>query len=128
MRLYKIMEKSSNDADLLYEKVKFLSSFFPDIVEDELIFIAERTNYLRNGDPELTQILKGSVVWALTSGKQVFKTAVIHDNDNVNYFLDNMEHSDSFFYVIKLNAVELFRFYYPGSSFRVYKYIDGLEE
>jgi hypothetical protein len=128
MRLYKIMDKSSNDADLLYEKVKFLSSFFPDIIEDELIFIAERTNYLRNGDPELTQILKGSVVWALTSGKQVFKTAVIHDNDNVNYFLDNMEHSDSFFYVIKLNAVELFRFYYPGSSFRVYKYIDGLEE
>ena len=113
--------------ELLYEKVKFLSSCFDGIHEDELIFLAEKIKDARNGPAPSVQPINEAVIWSFKSDKKDPDFTVIHENTDIDT-IGGKTSTYSFSYVLPLNAVKEFSFHYPESSFRILKYIDDNEK
>jgi hypothetical protein len=128
VKLEKVISGEADSEDLIYEKVRFLTSFLSGICEEELIFLAERTNYIKNINTDFLRQVEESVIWIVTPEKQISKVYVIHSKMNGVDFYNELKSSDSSCYVLQLNTVELFRFHYPESSFGIFKYLDEVED
>ena len=128
IRIESIISEKTDKKDLLFEKTIFLVSVFPEISEEELVFLAERISYHKNISPGAIRQLTDSVVWSLTSEAQISKIRIIYDKWNEDDNNSDLKHPDSFCYTLPLRAVELFRIYYPESSFVIFKFIESVEE
>lgn len=128
IRLKEITERGYERNNLIYEKVKFLSSCFPEINEEELLFPAERLKYLKSIDAVRLQEHSNSIIWSVDRAGNILQATVIYDDAGPGDIPDLSGAGAAFFYVLQLDTVELFRSHYPESSFRIFKYIDGIED
>jgi hypothetical protein len=128
-KLDKIISDETDDKELIYEKTRFLSSCFPGITEEELLFLAERMSFFRSDQTGIYSQPSGTVLWSFSDGSQNLKVFVnFNENTDLNSVIRDLRTSYSFCYVLPLNAVREFNFLYPQNSFTIFKYIDGNEE
>jgi ATP:ADP antiporter, AAA family len=120
--LEKIINKTTNERQLLFEKVLFLTRFFKGIPEDDLISLASEMKYIVTFGGETLKSGDGCIVWPLNTG-----------NDEV-YIMYNVESDipgrrfserhDLSFYILALPAIEEYHFRFPEESREILKYID----
>jgi hypothetical protein len=107
--------------EMLYEKVRFLSSIFALADEDYLLFLANSLKYLkvpeRNALPSA-----GFILWSLPAGNEA---VVINDQSEINVKIIETK-SDGGFYLLPLTAVEDFHYQYPEQSSIILNYIGNI--
>jgi hypothetical protein len=119
-----IMEK-----ELVFEKVRFLTSCFREINEDELLFLADKMLFARNDERGIYSQPSNTILWSFSSEGSEPEIFVNHEDINdPGKIARDMRTTCYFCYVLSLNSVRDFNLQYPESSFRIYKYIDNCEE
>ena len=108
--------------EMLYEKVRFLSSIFTGADEDYLLFLANSLKYLkmpeRNAFPSA-----GFILWSLSAGSEAI---LINNQSETNENITQIK-SDEGFYLLPLTAVEDFYYQYPEHSSIILNYIGIIE-
>jgi len=117
------------DKELVFEKVKFLSSCVPGVNEDELLFLSEKMAFARNDERGLYSQPSDSILWSFSNEKadpEVFIN--LEDSNDLSGVIKDIRSRCFFCYVLQLNSVNDFNFQYPESSYGIFKYIDTKEE
>ncbi len=126
-RLDDIVSGKTSENELVYEKVRFFSECFGPIHEDELIFLAEKTNCMK-GLPVLMGVLPPeSVIWTFTGSNTDPAVIVNHGVGNQPGNNVNKLKASSHCYVLPFSAIDEFVFQYPENAWRIYNYIDKNE-
>jgi hypothetical protein len=128
LKLDKIITGGTDEKELLFEKIKFLSFIFSGIPEDDLLLLAGAMKYIKIKPGELLQFADGAVIWTYFPDKVDPEVDILADG--------NLEKSDGkrfsgeniSFYVLKMEAVEVFNHNFPEWAFEIMKYIDENEE
>jgi hypothetical protein len=124
-----IITGDTDDRELTYEKTRFLSSCFPGIHEEELLYLASRMTCLRNDQTGIFSQPAGTILWSFPDDISEFRTFVnFNESTDMSSVIRDLRTSFSFCYLLPLNAVRDFSFIYPGSSWDIFKYIDDNEE
>jgi hypothetical protein len=126
-RLSKITSGEMPVGDLLFEKLKFLSTLFTDIPADELLSLAATMRYYRNTDFTLTNEFSASILWILLPDFSVAGVYTIFDGSLPLFNESQTISADSFCYLLPLTALEDFRKNYPENSFELFSYLDKQE-
>jgi len=126
LRIARIVETQKNNRDLLFEKTRFLSSVFPLLNEERLLFLAERMIYIPSVKKEEIRLLPESIIWTFTNENPP-TLRYISDKRTEEVIADLM-HAESFYYVLPLKVIELFRFYDPDDSLVIYEYLETIEK
>jgi ATP:ADP antiporter, AAA family len=127
-RLDSIVNGETNESELIFEKVKFLSSCFTAIPEEELISLAGYMGYVPDSKSGLPLLIENCILWSV-------KDQGSHDGTFI-YFYDQINGAETKFqniingayYILPLNAVEEFSYQCPEWSNIVLRYIDINEE
>ncbi|MGD0340378.1 MAG: hypothetical protein ABSA76_01540 [Bacteroidales bacterium] len=121
-RIEMFMHNEITEQEMLYEKVRFLSSLLAGIDEDYLLFLANSLKYLKV--PENNELpAEGYILWSLPSGN---KAAIISYQDETDAKIMGIK-SDEGFYLLPLSAVEDFHYQYPEQSSIILNYIENIE-
>lgn len=126
--LNNIVSGKSDDNELIFEKVKFLSGCFAGIQEDQLISMAGKMLFIKSGQYDLLNDSPEFFLWTLPQDKQKGALFTHYEGDDISNILKNAGNMNTSFYVLPMNAVEEFRFQYPESSVTILEYIDKHEE
>jgi len=117
------------EKELVYEKVRFLSSLFKGINEDELLFLADKLAFARNDQRGLYSQPSGTIMWSFSAENSEPEIFV-----NQEYITDpgriarDIRTACYYCYVLPLTTVSEFNFQHPESSFGIFEYIDKFEE
>jgi hypothetical protein len=128
-KLDRIITGEINDKELVFEKVKFLSSCFTGVNEDELLFLAEKMAFARNDQRGIYSQPSDTILWSFSNEKadpEVFIN--LEDSNDLSGVIKDIRTTCLFCYVLSLNSVNDFNFQYPESSYDIFKYIDTKEE
>jgi hypothetical protein len=128
-QLDKIIAGEITDKELVFEKVRFLTSCFKEIKEDELLFLADKMLFARNDERGIYSQPSNTIAWSFSSEKSEPEIFVNHEDiTDPGKIARDMRTTCYFCYVLSLNTVREFNFQYPESSFGIFKYIDNCEE
>jgi hypothetical protein len=128
-KLDRIISGEVNDKELVFEKVRFLSSCFIEVNEDKLLFLAEKMAFATNDQRGLYSQPYDSILWSFSSEKSDPEVFVNLDKSNdLSGVIKDIRTACYFGYVLQLNSVLDFNFQYPESSFGIFKYIDSKED
>ena len=127
-KLDKITNGESDDEELIFDKIKFLSACFEGLVEEELLSLAGAMNYMKTFQTESSLHLEDSIIWALPSDKAE-KVVYIHYSVQMEDSDDKFQGKDnSSYYILPLHAIDEFNYQFPDNSVKILKYIDKYEE
>jgi hypothetical protein len=126
LRIAPVVKDQKHIRDLLFEKIKFLSSVFPRMDEEKLLFLAERIKYIAVNSQEEIRMLPESIIWTITKENQT--TLRYISDKRIEDVIADLKQAESFCYVLPLTAIELFRFNDPEDSLVIYEYLERLEE
>lgn len=127
-RLDKIITGKADKNELLYEKVKFLSKYFTEIQEDEMLYLAGEMKYLKNFEKESLTLPEGYIIWILNGDNGTSEVHVVYYGKPDKLTGKNYEGYNFSYYYLPLFAVEEYYFRFPDKSFEILKYIDINEE
>lgn len=126
-KLEGIVSNAIVENELIFEKIKFLSSCFPGIYEDELLSLGKGLIYKNDIPDQIPASSDGSIMWCF-SERNTLSGVFMLDNDSGKDIIDDIGRKGcSSFYILNLDTLEEFRFLYPGSSWEVLRYIDNYE-
>jgi ATP:ADP antiporter, AAA family len=127
-RLDNLINRPTAKEEFLFEKVQFLSGYFGESNEDDLLSVASELKYLINFGSESVKYEEGCLIWPLNSENRGIEVHVVYKEDigriSGKYNIEN----DLSFYILPLSAVEEYHFQYPEKSQKILKYIDIHEE
>ncbi|MCX6330438.1 MAG: hypothetical protein NTZ85_13125, partial [Bacteroidia bacterium] len=115
-RLDKIISAETNQEELIYEKVRFLSSCINKISEEDLLFLAEELKFTKNIDQADSESKGGYILWSGEPGN----VEIIHESQKLSV---RQGISDKFYY-LPLSAVEEYHFNSPEQSVHILNYIE----
>jgi len=125
----KIIAAETDERELIFEKVKFLSGCFDNIDENELITLAEKTEYVKNDEKGIYSQPYNSILWSFTQDNTVPEVIVKHDDiSDIREMIKDLRAESSYCYMLPLAAIREFGFEYPENTFTILKYIDLKEE
>jgi hypothetical protein len=128
-KLDRIITGEINDNELVFEKVKFLSSCFAGVNEDELLFMAEKMAFATNDQRGLYSQPSDSILWSFSNEKADPEVFINLGNSNdLSGVIKDIRTKCFFCYVLPLSSVKNFNFQFPESSYGIFKYIDTKEE
>ena len=127
-RLDKIINNSTQEMELLFEKTNFLSLLFPEIPEDKLLILAKEMQYLGNYGEEYIFDPGGIILWAFKSYATNPDVVKVYFENKKDFNSINLPHEDSYLYILSLKTIEEFHYLFPEHSFAVLKYVDDHEE
>jgi hypothetical protein len=114
--------------DLTFEKLRFLSSVFGDIYEDELLFLAGKTTVIRKDTADIYSQPVDTILWSFSEEKTEPEVFVNHeDTKDPGKVVKDIRNMFNFCYILPLDAISEFNFLFPGSSYGIFKYIDIIE-
>ncbi len=128
-KLDRIISGEINNEELVFEKVKFLSSCFAGVNKDELLFLAEKMAFARNDQSGIYSQPSDTILWSFSNEKadpEVFIN--LEESNDLSGVIKDIRSACLFCYVLSLNSVKDFNFQYPESSYDIFKYIDTKEE
>ena len=124
-RLDRIVNGETDENELLFEKIKFLTDFFKGISEEEMLALSGAMIYLKDIKTGLNFPSDGFIIWPLSadnSGRKVY----INYNDSIHVNNQKFQPVDSSsYYLLSLDAVEEYQNHYPERSSDILKYIDS---
>lgn len=126
-KLDRIVSGETESHDLIFEKVCFLSTCFPKIKEDELIFLGEQMVYFRNTPLGLSMPSYSSIIWTFRDDSTEPDVIISIGNNDQTWNRKNMLNACSYCYILPLNSIEEFDFQYPEDSYGILRYIDEHE-
>jgi AAA family ATP:ADP antiporter len=127
-RLDRIVYGETDEMELLFEKVRFLSNCFNGIPEDNLLHLAGSMKFVKDIQTTLLSFPEDSIIWMLSADKQP-DNVFIHYADRVNDPSEKFLNKDyAFFYVLPLNVLDEYLFQFPEKSTEIMEYIDNCEE
>ena len=119
-KLEGIVSNAIVENELIFEKIKFLSSCFPGIYEDELLSLGKGLIYKNDIPDQIPASSDGSIMWCF-SERNTLSGVFMLDNDSGKDIIDDIGRKGcSSFYILNLDTLEEFRFLYPGSSWKFY--------
>ena len=128
-KLDRIISGEINDKEMVYEKVKFLSSCFQDVNKDELLFLAEKMAFAKNDQRGIYSQPFNSILWSFSKEKSDPEVFInLEESTDLSGVIKDIRSGCSICYVLPLDSVKDFRFQYPESSFGIFKYIDSKED
>jgi hypothetical protein len=127
-KLDKIIGGITDNNELLFGKVEFLSNYFGEIPEDDLLPLASEMKYVKNLKEVAIRFTDGCIIWSL-SGKSEGTAVHILSNGEADKMASGfMDTQDISFYILPLLAVEEYHFQFPEKSFGILEFIDNNEE
>lgn len=127
-RLDKIINNETHEMELLFAKTNFLSTLFPEIPEDKLLFLARDIKYMKNFQEGFSFYPGGVIMWVLRSDMKIPDVVKVLLEDNHDSNSINLSYENSFIYLLSLKTIEEFHYLFPEHSFAILKYIDDNEE
>jgi len=128
-QLDKIVAGEITEKELVYEKVRFLSSVFKGINEDELLFLADKLAFARNDKRGIYSQPSNTIMWSFSAEKSEPEIFINQEDiTDPGKISRDIRTTCYYCYVIPLSAVSEFKFQYPESSFGIFGYIDNCEE
>lgn len=113
--------------EFLFEKIRFLSSLFTGVSEDELLFLAEGTKYVKNlRSPEVSGI-NDCIIWSLLSDRSDVKVSVLHGSLGQDFAESNVKSEDGFCYIMPYIILEYYQNMFPESALKIFKYLDNYD-
>jgi Arc/MetJ family transcription regulator len=128
MRIDNIINNETHQMELLFEKTKFLSSLFPEISEDKLLFLAKEIKFIKNSLQEYSFDPCGIVLWAYRSDATNPDVVKVFLEDSQDFNNISLPYENSHVYLLSLKTIEEFHYLFPEDSFAILKYIDDHEE
>ena len=125
--LEKIISGDFRDKEFLMGKVKFLSTLFNKIQEDELLYPAASLNYIKDIAVEKIPDDKNYILWNTSSDFSNTKVFTLIENrasENKESYIDS---DDAFFYLLPLTVLDDFSVIFPEGSFEIYSYLNSNE-
>jgi len=127
-QLDKIINGTADKKGFLYEKVKFLSTFFDGIPEDDLLPLALGMIHLNNFDNESLKHSEGSVLWVSTGEQENYNVHVLYSGEAENLIGKYMNRLNADIYLLPFLTVEEYHFQFPDKADYILKYIDDNEK
>jgi hypothetical protein len=127
-QLDRIITGDITEKELVFEKVRFLTSCFKEIREDELLFLADKMLFAKNDARGIYSQPSNTILWSFPSEESEPEIFVNHEDiTDPGKIVKDMRTTCYFCYVLSLNTFRDFNLQYPESSFGIYKYIDSCE-
>ncbi|MCE5346916.1 MAG: MFS transporter [Bacteroidales bacterium] len=127
-RLDKIINGETDQNELLFEKVRFLSFSFNGIPEEDLLTLAGAIKYEKDLHQGACPVPGGCIIWFFSAEKTVTGIYLVYD-EKVGKTGEGFQGRDeNTCYILPLNAVAEFIFQYPDHSFEILKCINSYEE
>jgi hypothetical protein len=127
-RLDNLINQPAAKEEFLFEKVQFLSGYFGESNEDDLLSVASELKYLKNFSSESVEYEEDCLIWLLNSDNKSNEVHVVYKEDKGRISGKFKIESNLSFYILPLSAVEEYHFQYPEKSQKILKYIDIHEE
>ncbi len=128
-QLDRIVKGEITERELVFEKVRFLASCFPEIKEDELLFLSDKMSFARNDEKGIYSQPCNTIAWSFSSEKSDPEIFVnLGDITDPGKIVRDMRMNSYFNYVLSLNTIRDFNFQYPESSYGIFKYLDKSKE
>ena len=123
-----IISGKTDDNELLFEKVKFLTSCFKGIHEDDLLFLSQEVKYAGKNKADPGIEASGALVWTLGEEGTLNEVYVIREGEDTVRKIKEKLSAGLSCYILPLIVVEEYSSRYQESSYPVLKYIDDNEE
>jgi ATP:ADP antiporter, AAA family len=127
-RLDTIINGTADKKGFLYEKVKFLSTFFSGIPEDELLPLALGMEHLNIIDDESIRRSEGCILWISTSEKEDYDIHVLYSGESEKLIGKFGNGQNVSVYLLPFITVEEYHFQFPEKSEIILKFIDDTEK
>lgn len=127
IRIDRIINKETHEKELLLDKTMFLSSLFPGIPEEKLLFLAKAMKFTRILPAEFPLYSEGCVLWSFTADVKYPENVKVIFNGDKKSDRFSVTREGSYYYILDLDTVEEFHYLYPEHSFEIFKYIDDIE-
>jgi ATP:ADP antiporter, AAA family len=127
-RLDTIVNGKTEQSEFLFTKVKFLSSLFGSIVEDDLLSLAADMKYSTDYVAGSAAFAEGSVVWFLSGDDKPAGVRVQYNGESGKYDAELHSGGKRGFYFLSLITIEQYYYQFPDKSHEIVKYIDNNEE
>lgn len=114
--------------ELLFEKVKFLTTCFPGIYEEGLVFLAENLVFSRKTLTEIFADHKETISWSFRNDATIADVNISIGSTGLSGKTNEKSTPYLFSYILPLNVVEGFTFHFPENAAQIMKYIDDNEE
>ncbi len=126
--LDKIMSGEADQRSLVYEKTKFLASFFTGIPEDELIMLAGKLRFIKDSKTLSSAKNNEYLLWSFLPGK-VTPAFYIQFEESGTGPDEKIKATDfDFHYMLPLPAIEEFHSVFPDHSFEIFRNLDANED
>jgi len=127
LRLDKIVDGVFDDNELLFNKIKLVSSEIGGIPEEELISLASAMAYQSYSETVGTQFGEGCLIWSVSEG-HLKNNAIAAYNENIAQLIEKrFAEKDKMLYILPLSAVEEYIYQFPERSADIMKFIDRNE-
>jgi ATP:ADP antiporter, AAA family len=115
----RIFRNETSQEELIYEKVRFLSKYFKEINEENLIFLAEAMIYTENINETVLPANGGYVVW---SGEPE-NVEIIHESQGSPAGKLQQE-KERQFHILPLDSVEEYHNQFPEQAYNILNFIE----
>lgn len=126
--LDKLVNGETDEKELLFEKVKFLSNCFTSIPEEELLSLAGTMKNMKEIKTGNSLFPGSCLLWSLSADKTIIDAFVLYDGSIGNARKRLEEKGNDSYYLLPLSAVEEYDYQFPDNSLEIFKYIDNQEE
>jgi ATP/ADP translocase len=126
-KLDKIINGESDGGGLIFDKVKFLSTCFLGIIEEELLSLAQSMIFVKSFQEGSSLYSEDSIIWPLKSeeaGQEVY-IQYSYQTDDSNDIFHAKENTS--YYILSLYAVNNFNYQFPDNAVEILNYIDKYE-
>jgi AAA family ATP:ADP antiporter len=128
-RIYldRIMAGQYREGEYVFEKVNILFSCFPEILEDDLIFLAEELRFGDGKNLNDPSLLKDSILWAGPFERKAGDAIIITGNPEIKMIEKLRKPDNVVFYFLHLKTIEEYLFIHPEYSSLIFNYVDNYE-
>jgi hypothetical protein len=123
----KVITGNLHNNEYLMEKVRFLSSIFKDIPEDDLLHLAGSLEYFEDISFENMTGNGSYILWNIYSDFSEIKVFTLIGESASEYKNKYLISTGSFFYLLPLEVLEDFQNLYPERSFEIYNYLENID-
>jgi ATP:ADP antiporter, AAA family len=125
--LDRILEGETDTRDILFEKVRFLSSFLEGIYEEELIFLARKLTFHKDLKDAVISLPDGYILWDLTVNNGDNNAELVYSS-KVEALLEKISILDqTSAYILPLRAIDEFLFQQPERKPLVLNWMERVE-
>lgn len=121
--LRKIFANETDNMELLFEKVKFLSARLNKIDEEHLLYLAEHMKYVKSADTVSLSVYGGFILWSVRHGEDIPDIEMVFQPDSID-LLKLSEQNYHYHYILPFKDLEKFHYLHPGISFEILEYLE----